>query len=309
MAFSPDKATSKDLFWAFPALSPTKLLYFVAVIIIARYVDSADLGLMAICLAIIGYSEIMSSIGLGSALVSAQDRHQETGHARIFCALLAASLMAILLWLGAVPTARLFDSPEIQQLLGAICVILVIQAIGSAHDSARKFRKKLLPDVAQGLVRGLTPIILAIAGFGTRSLVASYLAGARVATLMLFWIRPWKPSALPDRPRGRFAMGCGSCSTGAETISATPRLVDKFLVGTFLGPAARGTYALAFRIPEFAIERVVTFAGTVLHPVTLKMQTQSEDLTKYADQSLRSFALPMLGIGAGHRSTLKRRHA
>ncbi|WP_343503387.1 lipopolysaccharide biosynthesis protein [Alloyangia pacifica] len=302
MAFSPGKATSKNLFWAYLSFISTKLLNFVAVIIIARYVDPVEFGLMAICLAIMGYFEIISKFGLGAALISVKDRQEETANAVFYCAIFTSTLMALLLWWGSGAISGLFESPELEPLLGTVCLVLVIRALGSVHYSLLfrelNLRKKLVPDVAQGLAKGLISIALAILGYGVWSLVIGYVAGALVSTLLLFWIRPWKPSALPDWPTVRYVMSFGSYLIGAETINATPRLLDNLLVGKFLGPAALGIYAIAYRIPELAIKSFTSVAGTVLHPVMSKMQTHPEDLAKYYYQALRYCALLMFGIGA-----------
>lgn len=302
MAFSPGKATSKNLFWAYLSFTSTKLLNFVAVIIIARYVDPGEFGLMAICLAIMGYFEIISKFGLGAALISVEDRQQETANAVFFCAILTSSVMALLLWLGSGAIAQLFESSELQPLLGTICLVLVIRALGSVHYSLLfrelNLRKKMVPDMAQGITKGVISIILALMGFGVWALVIGYIAGAIMATLLLYWIRPWKPSALPDWPTVRYVMGFGSYLIGAETINASPRLLDNLMVGKFLGPSALGIYAIAYRIPELAIKSFISVAGTVLHPVMSKMQTHPEDLEKYYYQALRYCALLMFGIGA-----------
>ncbi|SDG74125.1 lipopolysaccharide biosynthesis protein [Alloyangia pacifica] len=302
MAFSPGKATSKNLFWAYLSFTSTKLLNFVAVIIIARHVDPEEFGLMAICLAIMGYFEIISKFGLGAALISVKHRQQETANAVFVCAIFTSSVMALLLWLGSGAIARLFESAELQPLLGTVCLVLVIRALGSVHYSLLfrelNLRKKMIPDMAQGITKGVISIILAIMGFGVWALVVGYIAGALVATLLLYWMRPWKPSALPDWPTVRYVMGFGSYLIGAETINASPRLLDNLMVGKFLGPAALGIYAIAYRIPELAIKSFISVAGTVLHPVMSKMQTHPEELAKYYYQSLRYCALLMFGIGA-----------
>ncbi|NDV98546.1 lipopolysaccharide biosynthesis protein [Salipiger sp. PrR002] len=302
MAFSPGKATTKNLFWAYLSFASTKLLNFVAVIIIARYVDPAEFGLMAICLAIMGYFEIISKFGLGAALISVKDRQEETANAVFFCALFTSGLMALLLWWGSGGIAGLFDSPELQPLLGTICLVLVVRAVSSVHISLLfrelSLRKKLVPDVAQGLAKGLISITLAIMGYGVWALVLGYVVGALIGTVMLFWMRPWRPTALPDWPTVRYVMGYGSYLIGAETINSTPRLLDNLLVGKFLGPAALGIYAIAFRIPELAIKSFTSVAGTVLHPVMSKIQTHPEELATYYYQSLRYCALLMFGVGA-----------
>ncbi|MBE9639613.1 lipopolysaccharide biosynthesis protein [Salipiger mangrovisoli] len=301
MAFSPGKATKKNLLWAYLSFALTKGLNFVAVIIVTRYVAPAEFGLMAICLAIMGYFDIISRFGLGAALISAQERQEETAVAVFACGLISSGVMAFLMWQGAGPLAAIFDAPDLAPLLTAIAITLIIRASSMVHFSLLLrelgFRKKIIPDVTQGVAKGLISIALAIAGYGVWALIIGYVAGTIVASITLFIIRPWRPHSWPDLATMKHVMRYGSYLIGAETISATSRVLDNLLVGKFLGPAALGIYAISFRIPELAIKTFTSVAGSVLHPVMSRIQVNAEDLARFFYQALSYCALLVFGVG------------
>ncbi len=302
MSFSSAKATSTNVAWAYVSFLSTKVLNLVAVIIIARYVDPTEFGLMAICLAIIGYFEIISQFGLGSALISARDNVEEIANAVFYCAMIMSCMMALILWGAADLIANAYALPILKGLLGTIAISLVITASTTVNMSFLyrdlRLRDKILPDVIRGLVKGLVSIALAFVGYGVWALVLGYLAGGIAGSIALLFIRPWRPDRRPDMASIRSVFRYGSHLIGAETINATPRLLDNLLIGKFLGPAALGIYALAFRIPEMGIKSFTTVAGSVLHPVMSKLQAEPEMLRHYYSQSLRYCALLMFGVGA-----------
>lgn len=302
MSFSKGKETTKNVFWAYFSFFSTKVLNLVAIIIVARYVDPAEFGTMALCLAIMGYFAIISRFGLGSALISATDNIEETANAVFYSALGLSSLMAFILWASSGWLADNFGTPMLEPLLAVLALSLVISAISTVNGSflykELRLKEKVVPDVVSGFVKGMVSIILAIMGFGVWALAIGHLAGAFAGSATLLWIRPWRPGQLPKFATVVSVTKYGSNLIGAETINSTPRLLDNLLIGKAFGPAVLGIYALAYRIPEIGIKTFTTVAGTVLHPVMSKIQHDEAEIRSYFYLALRYCALLMFGVGA-----------
>lgn len=302
MAFSPGKATTKNLFWAYLSFGFTKVLNFTAIVIVTRYVDPSEFGLMAICLAVMGYFDIVSRFGLGAALISERDDPEDAANAVFICSLATSSVMAIVMWQCAEMIAGAFNAASLSPLLKAISVTLIIRAISAVHFSFLMkelgLRKKIIPDISQGLAKGVISIGMAVSGYGVWSLIAGYIAGTVVSTIILLAIRPWRPTAFPNIRTIRHVMSYGLYLIGAETINATSRLLDNLLVGKFIGTGALGVYALSFRIPELAIKTLTAVSGTVLHPVMSKIQSNPDEISRYFYQSLGYCALLVFGVGS-----------
>ena len=302
MTFSAAKATTRNVSWAYASFASTKVLNLVAIVLVARYVGPAEFGLMAICLAVMGYFEIISQFGLGAALISARDRLEETANAVFICAVGMSASMAGLLWLVSGQIAEWYGAPALRDLLGTIAIALFIRGLTSVNSSLLyrelKLREKMAPDIARGLTKGVVSIILAMMGYGVWALALGYLASAVAGSLVLAIVRPWRPTALPGLAMIRHVLRFGIHLIGAETINSTPRLLDNLLIGKILGPAALGVYALAFRIPELGIKSFTTVVGSVLHPVMSRIQSDPAELRQYFYQSLRYCALLMFGVGA-----------
>lgn len=302
MSLSTGKATTKNVFWAYASFFSTKVLNLVAIVIVARYVEPAEFGTMALCLAIMGYFSIISRFGLGSALISATDNIEETANAVFYSALGISSAMAFTLWASSGWLADNFGTPLLEPLLGILALALVISAVSTVNSSflykELKLKNKIIPDVVAGFVKGMTSIILAIMGFGVWALAIGYLAGSFAGAATLMWIRPWRPGQLPSFTSIKFVTRYGANLIGAETINSTPRLLDNILIGKAFGPAVLGIYALAFRIPEIGIKTFTTVAGSVLHPVMSMIQTDPDEIRTYFYLALRYCSLLMFGVGA-----------
>ncbi|MES0826903.1 lipopolysaccharide biosynthesis protein [Ruegeria sp. SCP11] len=292
----------RNVLWAYLSFFSTKILNLVSIVILAWYLEPAEFGTMAICLAILGYFEILSQFGMGTALISTREKVEETASAVLLCGMVFSSLLAGSIWLSAPSIANWYGDPLLADLLPVIALALIVQALTNVNANflvrELRLKAKLVPDVLRGLTKGLVSILLALLGFGVWSLVLGYISGAIVGAIALWIIRPWWPTRKPDLATLKYIAHFGAHLIGAETINATPRLLDNLLVGKVLGASALGLYSLAYRIPELGIKSLINVAGFVLHPVMSKIQSDPEALKAYYYGALKYCALLMFGTGA-----------
>lgn len=295
------KRSITNVLWAYTSFLSTKVLNLVAIIIVARYLGPAEFGLMAICLSLMVYFDILAQFGLGSALISSRDDVEETASAVLACGLAFSCVLAGLLWLGSGAIATFYGEAILRDLLRVIALALVVRSLTMVNDALLfrelRFRARVVPDVVRGLTKGLVTIGLAVSGFEVWALVYGYLASAVAGSLALVVMRPWYPTRRPTRDSARYVLGYGSNLLGAESINAVPRILDNLLIGKVLGPAALGLYSLAFRIPELGIKTFTSVTGSVLHPVMSTIQNDPAALRDYYYGALRYCALIMFGVG------------
>ncbi|WP_170388008.1 lipopolysaccharide biosynthesis protein [Ruegeria atlantica] len=293
----------RNVFWAYLSFFSTKGLNLISIVILAWYLEPAEFGTMAICLAVMGYFEIISQFGMGAALISVREKVEETASAVLLCGLLFSSSLAGLLWLTAGPIADWYGDPLLADLLPLIAIALIVRALATVNGTflvrELRLKAKLVPDVLRGLVKGLVSILLALLGFGVWSLVLGHLAGVVAGAITTWIIRPWWPTRSPGLDTFKYIARFGAHLIGAQSINATRRLLDNLLVGKVLGTSALGIYSLAFRIPELGIKSFTNVTSFVLHPIMSKMQSEPEALKAYYYGSLKYCALLMFGAGAG----------
>lgn len=292
----------KNILWGYASFFCTKVLNLVAIIILAWYLDPAEFGLMAICLAAMGFLEIISQFGMGAALITARDNIEATASAVLVCGVAISITLVGAVWLAAEPIANWYGDPMLAELLPLIAFGLVIRAVTTVNGSflykELRLKAKMLPDIARSLAKALFAIVLAVLGYGVWALVIGFLAGSVAQTIVTWIVRPWRPTRRPDAASIKFVLRYGAHLFGATAVNATPRLLDNILVGKVLGMSALGVYSLAFRVPELGIKTFSYVAGSVLHPVMSRIQSEPEQLKEYYYGSLKYSALLMFGCGA-----------
>lgn len=296
------KKSISGMLWSYLSFFATKLLSLVSLLILARFLTPADFGVMALTVVVIGYFEIVSRIGLGSALISARDQVQETANAVFFFSMALSSAMAGILWLSAEQIATFMDQPKLLEVLNVVAIAVIISGIPTVSDSLLQkelqFKRKLVPEVSRGLVKGLLSIALAFMGFGIWSLVYGYLAGTTVYAVVSIIMRPWRPTGFPKLDVAVRAFRFGINMFTAQLINMVPQTLDNILVGKLLGASALGVYSLAYRLPELCLKTFTAVAIRVVHPIMAEIQTEPEQLRRYYYGYMRYFALLTLPCGA-----------
>jgi PST family polysaccharide transporter len=151
--------------------------------------------------------------------------------------------------------------------------------------------------VAGALCGALAAIALAATGYGVRALVVqSVLANlvTLVATMLRagWWPRPvLSPTAI--RPLARFSSGV----LGASLLGYTGRHADNLLIGRFLGDAALGYYALAYRLMLMPLTQVSAVITRVLFPALSSVQDAPERFRRgylLAISGIATITFPMM---------------
>lgn len=294
-----------NIFWAFLSFGATKILNLVAIIILARLLTPAEVGLMAFCLVIMAYFEILSRFGLGAALISSgQDEKTiaDTADAVFTLSMLFSTFMAVLAYLTAPALAQFMEQPQLAPMLRLLCIAMIIQALGTVNNAllqkGLRFKKKIVPDSLRGLLKAVVSISLALSGWGVWSLVLGYLAGAIAYCLALWMVEPWRPRALPKWPAIQTVLRYGSALIGAETVNSLNRNLPMLLIGKLLGPTALGIFNLAYRIPELVIRSFSIVASSVTHPIMSEMRGDQASLQQYFYGCLRYFSVLTFPGGA-----------
>ena len=149
-------------------------------------------GLIGIVMVFIGFCELVLEVTSTEALVSIRDiesRHYQTMTT-------VNGLIGITIGLGAFiaaePIARLFDEPELADVLRVMCILPMIAALGSAPNAATRrdmqFKPLAIRSIASIGGGGLVGLVLAVLGYGVWALVWQAIV-QRVLSVVVMWMQ------------------------------------------------------------------------------------------------------------------------
>src|SRR2546425_320042 len=180
------------------------ILQLVILGILARLLSPADFGVIAAAEVVIGFSGIVSQLGLGPALVQRPElerRHIDTA----FTASVALGLLlGMLIWFGASVAAQFLHMPAMVPVLHVLAWVFPLQGMQTVASSlmSRELRFRWLAnlDVATYAIGyGLVGVAAALLHWGVWALVAAQLSQTILKTIVLLSQHPPRFRDVADR--------------------------------------------------------------------------------------------------------------
>lgn len=290
------------MLWTALGKSAHAILQVIVVAILARLLTPADFGVIGAALIVIGFSHILSHVGLGPALVqrpALEPRHVRTAFAG---AAMLGLLLGLGIWFAAPLAAGFFRVESVTPVLRALAWVFPIRGLGVVAESLMerdlRFRWLATLDVASfGLGYGLLGIVLALFGWGVWALVGGQMAQVLIKTGALLLARP----PLVGRPERR-ALGellyFGGGFTLARVANYIAHQADNIVVGRLLGPEALGLYGRAYQLMSLPATQFGQVLDTVLFPTMARVQSDPERLTTAYTRGIALVALLVLPASA-----------
>ena len=230
------------------------ILSVVALIVFARLLTPAEVGMAALALGVVQILSLPVEMLFHDALVQrpgAEDRHFD---AAFTVSTALGVMMAAVIWVGEPILASVLESDEFLLVLAWMAMSLPAAGLASAliARNRREFRFRSLAarSLVARAVAFVAGIALAVAGAGVWSMVAQHLLQIWLSAAILWW-------GAADRPRFRRAWAeardlavFGGPATGALATEWITHRVIALQVGAVLGAEAAGQMSLATRMVE-----------------------------------------------------------
>lgn len=281
--------------WSYLSFFSGKLLNFISTLILARLLVPEQFGLVAYCTLAIQYLDILNTAGLDSALIARKDKLEKAANAVFIISILLGLSSFLIAWFSAPSVANFFHEPQVKDLFRVLSLSLPISSLSLVPGALLRrnldFRSRVISDIGRTLGKGLTSVILALAGWGPWSLVAGQLMGELVGGVIAWVFAGWRPSRAFDRLVTREVTIFGIHIILVNLAGAFRANVDYILVGRILGAEPLGIYTMAYRVPELVIGSINIVVSSVTFPMLARAQHEPDSLRSVYYGYIRYIAL------------------
>ncbi len=262
-----------------------QLFTWASTLVIARLLAPEDYGLVAMAAAFTGLLEVITDMGLGSALVQSRDLSKRDVEATMGATCLLGAVAAILIALTAPLWAEIQGDPRI---VPVIRVLAIGVPLGTALNVPYSMlhRRLAFGLVARAqFVRGIiTAGVTLGAAFLLQShwaLVTGALVGRVAFTVMLLWAEPIRPR-LPDRDtKIGGLLRFGGILTADRVLNYARANIDVALIGALLGTRMVGLYVMALALARLPLEKLGSAFEPVAYPVFARLRDDKPSLRRY----------------------------
>lgn len=277
------RKTTRGIGWNYLSFGFAKALSFLSLSILAHMLTPDNFGVVAFAAVVINYLSVLRDLGLGAALVQRRDSIEAASNTVFTLNLLIGAVLTLITILGAPLTALYFEDPAIVAVTRMLGISFLINSLGSVHmvrlQRELDFRRRMIPEMANALIKGATSIGLAFAGYGVWSLVYGQLAGAVTSVVLVWIVFPWRPRLTINRDIVGNLLRFGFSTMSVEAMTVVGENFGYLMIGILAGDAALGIYTVAFRLPEIILQ-VLWAMTAVMFPAFSSIQKDSHALRK-----------------------------
>ena len=277
MARGLTQRTLSGMLWMGYGKAAFAILQLIVLAVLARLVSPLDFGVISAALVVIGFSSIVSQLGLGPAIVQRpqlEPCHLDTAFA---ASMLLGLALGSIVWVGAPIAAGFMHLDGLTPVLRALAWVFPLNGLGTVASGllSRELRFSWLANldvVSYGIGYGAVGITTALLGWGVWALVAGQLGQALVRNAMLLTQHPPRLPPRIERAALQDLVYFGGGFTIAKLANYAAVTGDSVVTGRFLGAGALGYYGRAYSLmsaPAYAFGAVL---DVVLFPAMARVQ-------------------------------------
>jgi O-antigen/teichoic acid export membrane protein len=279
-----DKHLVGGIAWTAAAKWSSQILSWACLLIVARLLNPADFGLVGMAAIYLGFVQIFSEFGFGSAVITLRDL-TENEIARINTFSVISGVIGFLVsCVLAIPLGSFFRSPQLPTIVVIMSSSFLITGFKTVPYSLLqrelKFKQLSVIDTVAAVTQSLCILVLAWMGGGYWALVVGNILGLAVSTAL----------NVASRPRG---FGSPRLQALGHALNFSWQVLvarfswnlysdaDFLVAGRVLGAAPLGAYSFAWNLATLPVEKVTALVGQVTPAFFSAHQSDYGGLCRY----------------------------
>jgi O-antigen/teichoic acid export membrane protein len=241
--------TFRAFSWDFGASILKGILGFTITVFLARLVAPHDFGVVAIALAIIGFSEIFIEGGFSKAIIQ-MDSRSEKIYSSVFIFNLAVGLfLSILCFLFGNIIQSVFEVHGLGWVIKAMSPVFVLNSINVVQitllHKSLNFKTLVSLEIISLVFSGGVAVLLALNGMGLYSLVTQHLLYATIFSITIWYKSSWYPKSYFSMDSLRSLAGFSSYVFLSNVLANVFKRLDVLIIGKLFDPSFLGNYSKA----------------------------------------------------------------
>jgi len=290
----------KNLYWNTLLRIPIRIISFFFSIYIARLLDPADFGIMAITMMCIGYANFVTNFGLNEAIIQQSITCKKTINA-IFTIDIAISIcLAAIFTAGAGIIAEFFHEERSLSVIRLMSLVFIITSFSGIPTVLLRrdnnFKMLAWLEMSQSLAISVLTLLLAIFHFNYWALAYGQLVPLLIFTIVVCVQAKWVPGLSFQFKLLKPILHFGFWSFLKSQTAFLVSHIEKIIVGRMLGSYPLGIYDKAKSIAIMPYDSFLMNINAVMFSAYCANKKDNKLLSNYFAKSLfiiSIFAFPI----------------
>jgi len=268
-------------------------LFFMAVM--ARLLEPADFGLIAIANVSLRFYSYFSQVGIAPALIQKKTLEKGDTNAALALSLSISSLFFLIAYFASPFTELYFEMPNLALVMQVLALNFIIMGFSSISQALLRRESKfkaisMIEVVSYVLGYGVTGLIAAYMGLGVWALVIAFMTQSTLTALLSYLAIRYPISFKHTKAQRRHLIGFGARYSLIGFIEFLTSNLAPLIIGKLLGAAPAGFFNRAQLLAHLPVQQPTNILTKTLFPVMSRMSDE------HAKQ-LISFQISALIVG------------
>ncbi len=265
-----------NLIWRFMERMGSQGITFVVSIILARLLDPAVYGTIALVNVFIIILQVFVDSGFGNALIQKKDADDIDFSTVFYFNLVVCGVLYLLMFFCAPIIARFYNEPTLTPVIRVLSLTLIVSGVKNVQQAfvSKKmiFKKFFYATLFATIGSAIVGIIFAYKGFGVWALVAQNLFLNVISTVTLWFIVKWRPKLLFSFARLKGLFSFGWKLLVSSLIDTVYNNIRQLIIGKLYTSEDLAFYNKGKHFPNLAITNVNASIDSVLFPAMSESQ-------------------------------------
>lgn len=257
---------------------------FIVGIVLARLLDPADFGLIAMVEVFIAIGATFADSGFTNALIRKKERSPVDYSTVYVTNVVISAVFAVILFLVAGLIANFYHQPILQKIVRFNALILFLSSF-LAVQSARltiqlDFKTRGIINVVAGITTGIASIILALLGYGVWALLYPAFFALLVKALLFWHYQHWFPGFSFSWKTWREFFNYGSKLLASGLLDTVYGYIYPLVIGKKFSATDLGFYTKAESYSRLPATVSTSVLSNVTFPVLARVQDDDEALQR-----------------------------
>jgi PST family polysaccharide transporter len=294
---------ARGVMWVGGSQLSRQLIQVISLLALVRLLSPHDFGLLGMAMFFVGMGQLLADFGIGSAIVQARSTERVILSSCFWLNMAIAAVLSLVVVACAPLIGRLYERPELVQIVAVLSVTLLISGL-QVVPSSLLYRDMRFADLARSQVLGsaagaVFAVALAMAGGGVWALVGQPVIGSLVSLIVCMRAERFVPRLEFSWPKVMPLAKFSAALLGTNLVGYANRNADSLLIGRVLGAGPLGHYSMAIQIMLFPLQQVSSVIVRVLFPALAQIRDDLPRLRAAYLSAVASIALITFPLTAG----------
>ncbi|NWF90111.1 MAG: lipopolysaccharide biosynthesis protein [Ignavibacteriaceae bacterium] len=244
--------------------------------VLARLLTPSEFGVVAIIIVFISFFNLLSSFGIGSAVVQNKSLSDEDISSIFTFSILFGFILAVIFFFISPIIASFYNQPVLANLSRLMSLTIFFNSLQIVPNAVNlknlRFRELGIISIGVHVLSGIIAVVLAYMGFSYYALIINSIINALLLFIAYYYLAPIKPTLSIKFGSINKIIKYSTFQFLFQFINYFSGNTDSLLIGKFFNASALGFYDKAVRLMLMPVQNLTHVITPVLHPVLSEYQ-------------------------------------